>query len=148
MHQKDWFSESTFFCLHMYDQILFRSIDVLDFPAFLKTLYPMESYILRVMRQLLSMFLIRMRPEQFNTCHSINVLLQHIFSTILLIIRYTHSSSISSSSQLSQKTKIHCLCKAALRAEIHRISQRLLTAFKNPKVMKFHYEFMPGHCYF
>lgn len=36
-----------FFCLNMYDKTLFRSIDVLDFPAFLKMLYPMESHILR-----------------------------------------------------------------------------------------------------
>lgn len=118
----------------MYDQTLFRSTDVLDFPAFLKMLYPIFQ---GVMRLLLDMYLICMRPEQFHICHSINVLLQCIFSTKLLIIRYTHSSLISSSSQSSQKTKIYCLCKVALRAETCRYFQRLLTTLKNPKVMKF-----------
>lgn len=89
------------------------------------------------MRLLLGMYLICMRPEQFHICHSINVLLQCSFSTKLLIIRYTHSSLISSSGQSSQKTKIYCLCKAALRAGTCRYFQRLLTTLKNPKVMKF-----------
>lgn len=48
MHQNDWFTESTFFFVYTcMIKLCFRSIDALDFPAFLKMLYPMESHILR-----------------------------------------------------------------------------------------------------
>lgn len=101
-----------------------------------------------LIRLLLGTFLICTKPKQFNPCHSINVVLQCIFSRLLFIIKYTHSSLISSSSQFSQRRNIYCLCKTDLRAGIYKCLPRLLVAFKNLSVMKFHYEFMPKHCYF
>lgn len=85
----------------------------------------------------LAMFLICMRPGKFNTCHSTDVLLQCIFSTILLILRYTHSSLINSSSQFSRKLKFTVCAQQLLEQEYTRLSNGYSPPLKIPKKWNF-----------